>query len=237
MPNTTSVLCFYKYTDLVKWFTQSNTTTDKNEINEINEIDEINKMIENLLEEIEKYYVNFQDSIKNKIKGYGSFQSGTTTRLFVLAYIIKHFPITKIIETGTQHGISSLVIEKTLINCSKKNTKFKSYDVIKFLRPDFFRIAEYVILEPPVRKNFEIDSSCFVSPKDFILFFHDGDHSRENMAFEFEWVYEKLGAKVIVSDDIENNSAFFDFCSRKGITAYGARFDQGPMVGFAFRQM
>jgi len=41
-------------------------------------------------------------------------------------------------------------------------------------------------------------------------FFHDSDHSYAHMVFEYAWA-TKAGAKVIVSDDVSQNEAFFRF--------------------------
>ena len=41
-------------------------------------------------------------------------------------------------------------------------------------------------------------------------FFHDSDHSYAHMVFEYAWA-TKAGAKVIVSDDVSQNEAFFRY--------------------------
>jgi hypothetical protein len=47
------------------------------------------------------------------------------------------------------------------------------------------------------------------------FFFHDSEHSYENMMFEYEWAYSNLSENgVIASDDIEWNNAFRDFKNR-----------------------
>jgi len=50
------------------------------------------------------------------------------------------------------------------------------------------------------------------------IFLHDSDHSYENMMWEFEtgWPAIKPGG-LLLSDDVLNNTSFFDFCRKKGL--------------------
>jgi len=48
------------------------------------------------------------------------------------------------------------------------------------------------------------------------IFYHDSDHSYENMSFEFNTVFPFMPENgIIVSDDITDNDAFSDFCLEK----------------------
>jgi predicted O-methyltransferase YrrM len=56
------------------------------------------------------------------------------------------------------------------------------------------------------------------------VFFHDSDHSAEAMRREFETVLPALTEHgVIVSDDVEKNSAFADFTRERGLIAFEFR--------------
>ena len=47
------------------------------------------------------------------------------------------------------------------------------------------------------------------------LFFHDSDHSKRNMLFEFDTIWPHLKENgIIVSDDINLNDAFKEFCNK-----------------------
>jgi predicted O-methyltransferase YrrM len=47
------------------------------------------------------------------------------------------------------------------------------------------------------------------------LFFHDSDHSKSNMLFEFDTIWPHLKENgIIVSDDINLNDAFKEFCNK-----------------------
>ncbi len=50
------------------------------------------------------------------------------------------------------------------------------------------------------------------------IFLHDSDHSYENMMWEFEtaWPAIKPGG-LLLSDDVLDNTSFFDFCGNKGL--------------------
>jgi predicted O-methyltransferase YrrM len=50
------------------------------------------------------------------------------------------------------------------------------------------------------------------------VFFHDSDHSYENMAFEFEQAFPKLEhGGLILSDDSDLHPAWNDFCAKHGL--------------------
>ncbi|MCB0162678.1 MAG: class I SAM-dependent methyltransferase [Anaerolineae bacterium] len=51
------------------------------------------------------------------------------------------------------------------------------------------------------------------------IFLHDGGHEYENMMWEYElvWPYLKSGS-LLLSDDIQHNTAWQDFCVRQALT-------------------
>jgi predicted O-methyltransferase YrrM len=52
------------------------------------------------------------------------------------------------------------------------------------------------------------------------LFLHDGDHSYENMRFEFGQAYPRLGeGGLLLSDDTHLHTAWDDFCAERGLPA------------------
>jgi predicted O-methyltransferase YrrM len=60
------------------------------------------------------------------------------------------------------------------------------------------------LLEPLLAKLKSVD-----------IFFHDSLHTYENMIFEFQnaWAHLRTGG-VLLSDNIDDNSAFYDFCKK-----------------------
>jgi hypothetical protein len=49
------------------------------------------------------------------------------------------------------------------------------------------------------------------------IFYHDSEHSYENMTFEYEWAYSHLKeGGILASDDVTWNEAFSDFARKHG---------------------
>ena len=49
------------------------------------------------------------------------------------------------------------------------------------------------------------------------FFYHDSDHSYQNMMFEYEWAYSRLpNHGILASDDIKWNNAWRDFHFKRG---------------------
>lgn len=63
------------------------------------------------------------------------------------------------------------------------------------------------------------------------LFFHDSEHSYENMMFEFNraWEYLKPGG-YLLSDDITENKSFFDFVQDRNCKSYLKLFKLGIII-------
>lgn len=50
------------------------------------------------------------------------------------------------------------------------------------------------------------------------IFFHDSDHSYENMTWEFETAWAKIKPQgLLLTDDALANSSFFDFCGKENL--------------------
>lgn len=158
----------------------------------------------------------------------------SVARLLILEIAIRSKRFRSFLETGTQHGLSAFVVnESAKMNSLSMN--IASFDVSHeqyFVRSEG---VNYSLLTRPVRKNFK--SQTLALKEEPLLFFHDSDHSYENMLFEFEWAWNHLNAEVIISDDIDGNNAFFDFCKSAGITGYRIMIDEGPAVGFVVRSL
>ena len=134
------------------------------------------------------------------------------------------------IETGTQYGISAnfavQFCEFNNIDC-----KVISFDVVahELIKSNFSFTR--IILKRPSRKNMRKLFVKFNKEYKNIIFFHDSDHSYENMFSDFNQAYKLLKPKLIISDDINLNNSFSDFC--KSLQLSYLRFDvfQGNSVG------
>ncbi|OGO23621.1 MAG: hypothetical protein A2144_01295 [Chloroflexi bacterium RBG_16_50_9] len=121
-----------------------------------------------------------------------------------------------VIETGVASGISSSYFLAAL----EKNQKGALYSIDMpgwqdvrsgWLIPDYLRPRWHFVLgrssetlEPLLEQVGEID-----------IFLHDSDHSYRNMTWEFQtaWAHLKSGG-LLLSHNIDTNSAFEDFCGR-----------------------
>ena len=168
-------------------------------------------------------------NIKKRIVG----TSGSTTRLKVLAYIVKNFNFDMVIESGTQHGLSSLVMERFV---NRKNCSIYSLDIKSNVMPEGLGLIKFVILKPRVRISFKKTTKSLVNANAKTLFFHDSDHSYENMTFEFNWAWNELKVDCLVSDDVSENMAFSNFVKRNNLMPYYCKFDSGSVVGFVMRR-
>lgn len=129
-----------------------------------------------------------------------------------------------VVETGVADGFSSVFILQAL----EKNGKGKLYSIDLPEQPGqelHGKKTGWLIPEElKYRWSLALGSSKERLPAllqglgGIDLFYHDSDHSYENMTFEFNTVIEYLKqGSFIVSDDITDNRSFSDFCSAKGL--------------------
>ena len=178
-------------------------------------------------------YSNFISSgnrIKNNIIG----DAASSTKFKVLAYLIEKNRFDLIIETGTQYGTTALFMDRYLQD-NNLRCDLVTIDVEMYPSPKHSSKLMKKYLKSPGRKNFKIFTKNLIESKRKILFFHDSDHTYENMMFEFRWAWNQLNVFCIVSDDIENNSAFYDFANSVARIPIVCKFDFGPAVGILQR--
>ena len=157
----------------------------------------------------------------------------SVSRLVVLAALLEIFEISTFIETGTQHGISASVVAK----CSAEKNLNLSMHSIDVGSPYLVKReleVNYIRLKRPARKIFKKISLNIAKGK--TMYFHDSDHTYENMYFEFNWAWNVLNAEILVSDDIDLNNAYSDFCSDNSLNEYRIKMDSGTTIGVAIRQ-
>jgi hypothetical protein len=154
------------------------------------------------------------------------------SRLILLELITRSGQFKSFIETGTQHGLSAYIVGETAQRLGLE-MKISSFDVSHaqyFIKSSG---SDYFCLSRPARKKF-MDSTLEINDNP-LVFFHDSDHSYENMLFEFNWAWDNLQAAVIISDDIDGNDAFYNFCESHQIKGFRILIDAGPAVGVAVR--
>ena len=153
-------------------------------------------------------------------------------RLVILDLAISTRRFQNFIETGTQHGLSAYIAGEVANNASP-GMNLTSFDVSHDQYHVKSEWVNYIRLERPARRSFKNISSQLNN--DSLIFFHDSDHSYENMLFELEWAWNVLSANLMISDDIDGNDAFFDFCIKNQVDGFRVMLEGGPGVGIAIR--
>jgi hypothetical protein len=179
--------------------------------------------------EIEDLLCKLKPNLTSGIMKLNANQNFSKNLPTVLALCIMAEKPEVVIETGTQNGLSTSIILES-INRYSPGTKFLSFDVTQNPLLDS-RVEPFLfILGQPSRKNFKKISLENAEHK--TLFCHDSDHSYENMIFE----YNRLKCDILVSDDVEENSAFEDFCIHNKLFGFKIKLDFGPAVGIIMRK-
>ncbi|MFM8432823.1 MAG: class I SAM-dependent methyltransferase [Bacteroidota bacterium] len=150
-----------------------------------------------------------------------------------LYYIVRMSRPTIMVETGVAHGVSSW----TILNAMERNGagKLCSIDLpdldLKSYNPGNIQKTSGWAVPDALRHRWELrlGSSKELLPAwlqelgEIDVFFHDSDHSYENMLFEFSTALPHLKKKgLIVSDDVHKNAAFAEFAGAHSLT--GVRF-------------
>ena len=180
-----------------------------------------------------EFEIDLRDRLKDvRYSGKLTFQNGR------LLYIITRLMRPRVVvETGVFAGGSTAYI----LNALEENGAGKLFSIdrkdpflLKIGREPGFAIDE------ELRDNWHLilgRSSEKLQPlldclNSLDFFFHDSDHSYENMLYEFQTIWPFLSSGgLLLSDNIDMNSSFDDFCGTRGVrpiktrssfTKYGA---------------
>jgi len=207
--------------------------------NVISEIDLINffEVDQEILKLLSDFYDEFifaceKIFLGSKIKTGAISQIESKNRLYCIGLTLYKFRPNLYVETGTQHGISAefaVQFSKAL----KLDLKVVSFDVNSdsLIFPNYS--FKQIMLKKPVRKNFAKYLNKFRDSYNRIVFFHDSDHSYENMLSEFTAAWKILNPVAILSDDANLNKSFSDFCSSKDLDFIEFSLGHGNSVGFS----
>lgn len=139
--------------------------------------------------------------------------------LYILCRIIKP---KNIIETGVAYGLSSFYILSalnknkfgTLISIDSIFRPWQTEKMIGSIIPKNLRDRWELVLGKSSEKLLEV----FEKIGDVEIFIHDSLHSYKNMTFEFNCAIKKINSNgIIISDDILDNDAFYDFIKENDI--------------------
>ena len=153
----------------------------------------------------------------------------------------------RVIETGVAQGVSSVFLLEAIRQ--NKTGRLTSIDLPNYRPEGRNYVSEpathdgtYVkrrlgigwLVPPPLRANWSLLHGASreilpgLRPTDLDLFYHDSEHSYENMRFEYEWALTHLRAGgILASDDIDWNRAF-----RETVREHGHRLDL--LIGHRF---
>lgn len=146
-----------------------------------------------------------------------------------------------VIETGVSSGASSSIILKALE--TNNSGKLISIDLppsssdtgewIDEMKKPGWAVPKELTHRQLLRlgKSSELLPKILQDLKSIDVFFHDSDHSYENMTFEFNATYRKLrDGGILLSDNARNlNSAFSDFMREKRVKNWALVSDFGIM--------
>jgi hypothetical protein len=169
----------------------------------------------------------------------------------ILYSIVRHLRPDVVVETGVGGGLSSAFLLKGL----QDNHRGRLYSIDLLNHEEALaregRIEKAVaILPPELKQGFIVPDELrgrwdLLSGKtqDLLpallqklgsvqLFFHDSEHTYENMMFEYlsSWPFISSGG-ILLSDNVTENRAFFEFAKKVGRPA--VRFLLSPMGGMA----
>lgn len=146
-----------------------------------------------------------------------------------LYFIVRCAKPQVMVETGVAHGVSSW----TILNALHKNGSGKLYSIdlpnldLKSYNPQNIAQQSGWAVSEPLRSQWDLQlgSSHELLPAlmqrlgKIDIFFHDSDHSYQNMMFEFKTIYDHLNeGGLIISDDVHKNESFRDFVNAEHIT-------------------
>ena len=179
------------------------------------------------LKELDKYVEKFFSELKDKKYPSKempypvdySISYDSRKFLYVICRIIKP---KNIVETGVAYGLSSFYILSalnknkfgTLISIDSVFRPWQSKKMIGSIIPENLRDRWELELGRSNEKLLEV----FQNIDDAEIFIHDSLHSYKNMTFEFNCAINRISNNgIIISDDILDNDAFYDFTKEKKI--------------------
>jgi predicted O-methyltransferase YrrM len=159
----------------------------------------------------------------------GGYFSAHAAFLFLT---VRKFGPSIVVETGVAQGISSYVILKALqingggelisIDLPNRNPEGYTYrDGTRDLVYTPNSLESGWLVPPELRTLWELKlgPSTETLPtieEDVDVFYHDSEHSYQNMTFEYEWAYNHLReGGILASDDVDWNKAFSDFTRKR----------------------
>ena len=166
-----------------------------------------------------------------------SINSDSRKFLYYLCRILKP---KNVIETGVAYGISSSYILQAL----EDNEFGNLYSIDSIFRPWQTKemIGSIIPKELRVRwqlvigKSTEKLENILMKISDLDIFIHDSSHTYENMMFEFNMIIKNIKKNgMIISDDVINNDAFYDFTISNNVKKYIIKVEGNQGLGIIIK--
>jgi predicted O-methyltransferase YrrM len=179
--------------------------------------------------------VDFQKEMARRLSEGGAANYGQVQSQFEIYAILRCVQPDIVVETGVASGVSSAYILKAMHD-SGKGTLYSidlpNYELEYFPdlgltpvsllpkgTPPGFAVPDFL----KHRWNLTLGRSQDLLPKlleelgSIDIFFHDSEHTLENMFFEYNqaWPHIMKGG-ILLSDDVDFNTAFMSFCKSVG---------------------
>ncbi len=163
--------------------------------------------------------------------------------------LTRALPGHKVIETGVLHGLSSIFIlqgmwdnasDARLISIDRPSTfedgpanRDGFRDTLPpehdpgWIVPECYRR----FWDLRLGRSSDLLAGALADLNGLNLFIHDSEHTDETMTFEFETVWPTLRrGGILLADNIDVNTAFFDFCRRRGRIPHVMPLDPDQVV-------
>ena len=199
------------------------------------------KVNENELKELEIHVKENLQKLKNekyptKKKPYPTDYSINSDSRKFLYYLCRILKPKNVVETGVAYGISTSYILQALEN--NKLGKLYSIDsifrpwqtkqMIGSLIPKKLKNRWHLIIGKSTDKLEKISTEI----NNLDIFIHDSSHTYENMMFEFNVIIKKIKkGGVLISDDIIDNDAFYDFTTSNNVKKYIIKVEGNQGLG------
>jgi len=141
-----------------------------------------------------------------------------------------------VIETGVAYGQSSMYILQAL----EENKKGSLHSIDAVFSPWQTKEMIGAVIPSNLKKNWHFNfgsaadklNNIMTSLGSVDIFLHDSLHTYKNMMFEFEtaWPYITNGG-FLISDDIGDNNAFHDFCTKMKLDSIILKQKTGSYLG------
>ena len=197
------------------------------------------------LEELDKYVEDFFKKLESKKypskeKPYPidySINVDSRRFLYILCRIVKP---RNVIETGVAYGLSSMYILKAL----ETNQSGVLHSIDSVFRPWQREDMIGAIIPDNLRQRWDLNlgkstdklQETFEKLSDCDIFIHDSLHTYKNMMFEFDCAKKNLNEHgIIVSDDILDNDAFFNFSEKEKLENYLIKVENNSGLGLIIK--